>query len=97
MSVIIDLPRPIEARIEQEAQKAGVTTAELISRTLTERFPSEPDENAQALALIDQWLAEAPSDPEDIAAAEEDLRTFQRALNDTRREAGSLPTYPEAE
>jgi hypothetical protein len=34
MSYVIDLPSPVEARIEQEAQKAGVSPAQLLNGSL---------------------------------------------------------------
>ena len=94
MSLVIDLPKPVEARLEEEAQKAGVTVDELVLRTIAERFPVDLDEDAQALRLIEQWIAEAPTDPEQIKEAEEDLREFQRAINQTRKEAGAALVYP---
>lgn len=97
MSLVIDLPRSVEARLETEAQRAGVTVSELISRILAERFPVEPDENAQALQLIEQWIAEAPTDPDQMKEAQEDLQSFQLAINQTRKEAGARPLYPGVE
>ena len=94
MSLTIDLPQPVEARLEQEAQKEGVTINELVYRTITEKFPALLDENAEALRLIEQWIAEAPTDHEQVKAAEEDLREFQLAINQTRKEAGARLVYP---
>ena len=81
----------------EEARKEGVTMQELVYRTVAEEYPAEPDENTQALRLIEQWIAEAPTDPEQIREAEEDLHEFQRGINQTRREAGARPVYTEAE
>ncbi len=97
MNFVIDLPQPVEARLEEEAQKAGVTVTALVCRTLIEKFPVVPDENAQALGLIEQWIAEAPTDPDQVKEAEEDLRSFQRSLNQTRTEAGARLVYPGVE
>lgn len=97
MNLVIDLPQPVEARLEEEARKVGVTVDELVQRTIAERFPVGLDENAQALRLIEQWIAEAPTDPEQIKEAEEDLREFQRSINQTRKEAGAGLVYPEVE
>jgi dimeric dUTPase (all-alpha-NTP-PPase superfamily) len=97
MSLVIDLPQSVEARLEEEAQKAGVSVHELVQRTIAEKFPVELDENAQALRLIEQWIAEAPTDPEQIKEAEEDLREFQRSINQTRKEAGARLVYPEVQ
>lgn len=97
MSLVINLPPEQETRIQEEAQKEGVTVAELVQRTLAERFPVALDENAQALALIEQWISEAPTDSAAIREAEEDLRQFQRSLNQTRKEAGARLLYPGVE
>ena len=50
-----------------------------------------------ALALIEEWLSQAPTDPDEIRAAEEDLQAFQKALNQTRKEAGARILYPSVE
>lgn len=97
MSLTIDLPRPMEARLEEEAKKEGVTVVDLVFRTIAERFPVERDEDAQALRLIEQWISEAPTDPDQLREAEEDLREFQQAINQTRKAAGAQPTYPGVE
>ncbi len=52
-------------------------------------------ENDEALAIIEQRLAQAPTDAEEIAEAEDDLLEFQQAMNATRREAGARILYPD--
>ena len=69
----------------------------LVYRTITEKFPAKPDENAQALRLIEQWTAEAPTDPEQIREAEGDRHEFQRGINQTLRDAGARRVYSELE
>ena len=66
-------------------------------QAVAEKFPVTLDENAQALGLIEQWIAEAPTDPDQVKEAEEDLRSFQRSLNQTRTEAGARLVYPGVE
>ena len=97
MSLVIDLPQAQETRLQEEARREGVTVNELVYRTIAEKFPVEMDENAQALRLIEQWIAEAPTDPDQVKEAEEDLRDFQRAINQTRKEAGARLVYPGVE
>lgn len=97
MTLILDLPPPIEARLQEEARKEGVSMNELVYRTIAEKFPVLRDEDTQALRLIEQWIAEAPSDPEQVKEAEDDLREFQRAINQTRKEAGARLVYTGAE
>ena len=96
MAIVIDLPPVQELRLNQEAKRNGISAVELIQRTLAERYPVESDEDANALALIDQWIAEAPTDPQAQKEAEEDLLEFQRAINQTRQAAGARILYPDA-
>ena len=84
-----------ETQINQEAQKEGITAGELIQRTLTERFPVMSDEDMQALALVEQWISEAPTDPQQQREAEADLQEFQTSINQTRHEAGARLLYPD--
>lgn len=46
------------------------------------------------LALIEGWLAEAPTEPAAIAQAEADLGEMQQALNANRQNAGARILYP---
>ena len=94
MSLVIDLPPTQVIRINREAQKKGISASELIQRTLDEHFPIEADEDSKALALIEQWISEAPADPQQQQEAEADLLEFQRAINQTRRQAEARILYP---
>ena len=95
MALVIDLPPAQETRLRDEASKIGVSPGELISRTIAEKFPVGLDEDAQALRLVEQWISEAPTAPDQIKEAEEDLREFQRAINETRQGAGARILYPD--
>ena len=53
------------------------------------------EEENPALALVERWLAEAPTDAEGIEEAEGDLLEFQQALNETWRAAGARIMYPD--
>lgn len=50
---------------------------------------------AATIALAESWIASAPTDPEAINEAEEDLRELKRALNDARAQAGARMLFPE--
>ena len=52
---------------------------------------------AGAIALVDSWLAQAPTDPEAIREAEEDMLELKRALNLPRKETGARLHFPEVE
>lgn len=56
-------------------------------------FEPEPQRNDETVSLI----AGAPSDPEAIKEAEQDLRDVERNMNIWRKEAGASIPYPEAE
>ena len=60
-------------------------------------FEPEPQRNDETVSLIEAWIASAPTDPEAIKEAEEDLRDFKRNMNRWRKEAGAHVLYPEAE
>ena len=52
---------------------------------------------AASIALLESWIAQAPTDPEAIREAEEDLREFKRNMNIPRKEAGARLHFPEVE
>lgn len=54
-------------------------------------------ETDPTIALLESWIAEAPTDPEEIRAAEDDLLEFKRNMNLPRKETGARLHYPEVE
>ncbi|MHB2020762.1 MAG: hypothetical protein ACYCW6_27810 [Candidatus Xenobia bacterium] len=50
-----------------------------------------------SIALLNSWIAEAPTDPAAVQEAEEDLREFKRNMNIPRKETGARLHYPEVE
>lgn len=58
----------------------------------------EPATDADpTIALLEAWIAAAPTDRKAIQEAEEDLREFKRNMNRPRKETGARLHYPEAE
>jgi len=53
--------------------------------------------NDPSIALLELWLANAPTEAGAIQAAEDDLRDFKRHMNVPRKEAGARLHYPEVE
>ena len=49
------------------------------------------------IALMESWIAAAPTDQRAVQEAEEDLREFKRNMNLPRKEAGARLHYPEVE
>jgi hypothetical protein len=61
-------------------------------------FEPKPKKQTATMALMKAWLEEDATDnPEEIRAAEEDLREFKRNMNLPRKEAGARLLYPEVE
>jgi hypothetical protein len=103
MSYVIDLPRPIEERIDQEAAKAGITPTELVAEVVKKRFGTIVSREEQRLlnrpsiAQMEARLEEGrrPRSAEDKAEAEESMLELMRNLNATRREAGERLLFPD--
>jgi hypothetical protein len=58
----------------------------------------EPGRPTATMALMKAWLEEdATDDPEEIRAAEEELREFKLSMNLPRKETGARLLYPEVE
>lgn len=58
----------------------------------------EPDEVTDStIALLESWIAGAPTDQLGIQQAEEDLREFKRNMNLPRKDVGARLHYPEVE
>jgi len=58
----------------------------------------EPASGADpSIALLESWIAQAPTDRRAIQEAEDDLREFKRDMNRPRKETGARPHYPEVE
>ena len=55
---------------------------------------SDPD---PTIALLESWIARAPTDPDSIREAEEDLPEFKRNMNLPRKETGARLHFPEVE
>lgn len=104
MSLVIDLPQPVEARLDEEATRVGVTPAELVVDVIKNTFDAAIDTqkqkqlNASSVALLQQWLDECENgSPEDVQDSEANLKEFKRNLNTPRKEAGGRLLFPEIE
>jgi hypothetical protein len=89
MSIVIDLPRTIESRVEDRAEKAGVTVHEYIVRVL-EGTVSDGSENSHSdgLKYLLNRIHNPLTNPEEIEEAEADLKAFQMRLDENRAEVG---------
>ena len=102
MSHTIDFPPLLESRIEAEAEREGISPAEVILRVVQREFsPALSIEeqkrlNAPSISLLKSWLADVPTTPEEREDAEEDLRDFKQSINSSRAELGQRPAFSEA-
>ena len=102
MSHTIELSPVLESRIEAEAEREGISPTEVILRVVRREFSpllnteEQKRLNAPSISLLESWLADTPTTPEDIESAEEDLREFKRNVNSARAELGQRPAYSEA-
>jgi len=101
MTISIDLPPELEARLKSQAEKSGLAPREYILRFLEDKLPLDSDMehqrevNQQALALLASWeLRDATNDPTEIARRNKDFEEFRTAINETREMAGSRKIYP---
>jgi hypothetical protein len=69
-------------------------TAEVEVRVFEPKPSAEED---PTIALLESWIAEAPTDPDAIREAEEDLLDFKRNMNLPRKETGARLHFPEVE
>src|SRR5947209_7587563 len=69
-------------------------TAEVEVRVFEPKPAAEAD---PTIALLESWIAEAPTAPEAIQEAETDLLEFKRSMNLPRKETGARLHFPEAE
>ena len=100
--IALDLTPTEEARISTVARQTGLAPADYVKKLVQEHLPPVPAdnappidaENAAAIALLESWLAAAPTDPEEIRRAEADLDEFMQDLNRNRMESGERPLFP---
>lgn len=98
----LDLTPTEEAQIATIAQQIGLAPADYVKKLVKENLPSVPSapaptvdaENAAAIALLNSWIAAAPTDPEEIRKAEAELNEFMQNLNNNRIESGERPLLP---
>ena len=99
--IALDLTPTEEAQISTVARQTGLDPAEYVKKLVKEHLPpAEPtapvidEKKAAAIALLESWLAEAPTDPEEIRQAQADRNEFLQNLNRNRIESGESPLFP---
>jgi hypothetical protein len=97
----------IEAKLFDVARQEGIEPGALIEKMVREyrpaaavrTSPAQPKytaENDPLIARLDALLAAAPTDPEAIREAEEDMNDLMRNMNANRSAVGGRIPFPEA-
>jgi hypothetical protein len=99
MTLTIDLTPEQESRLLAAADLEHTKPQALIQKWVDHLPAAQPlisdDDPTIAYALA--RIKAAPTDPEAVREAEEDLRDFMRNMNLPRKEAGARLHYPEVE
>jgi hypothetical protein len=100
MSLVIELPFNIEQSVVAEAEKEGVSPEEVIVRVMRERFTQDVEterqrqQNEDSIVLLQSWLSEAPTTPEEKQEAEDSVTAFKENLDAPRKIAGARLLFP---
>lgn len=90
-------PEQLTAWLGQQSSKKRFRLIEVKEPEQEESCSPVDPKSAASIALLKSWIAEAPDNPDEIRAAEEELREFKRNMNLPRKEAGARLLYPEGE
>ncbi|MEO7715402.1 MAG: hypothetical protein ABIY70_04330 [Capsulimonas sp.] len=89
MTVTIDLSPKEEAQLAQEARNAGLDTATLVKKLVTEHLSPNTENSDPTLQLFAEWKKEdAQMTPEEMEQEQRIWSEFERRTNETRRELG---------
>lgn len=108
MSVRLDVSKQIEARFAALAEQSGKDPEALFeamvmqyqSSVKNSQFSRETKftaDNDPLMARLEARIAAAPTSPEEIRDAEEDMRDLMRRLNANRKETGERIPFPEVQ
>jgi hypothetical protein len=99
----LNLSPQVEAKLFDCAKQEGIDPAELVEKMVKAYSPAAPAsvvytaDNDPLMARLEARIAMAPTDPETVREAEEDVNEFMRNMNASRKEIGARLLYPEAE
>jgi hypothetical protein len=101
MSLHLNISPQVEARFKAAARRKGIDPAsffeQIVSSHLssstpeTNTVPTVDAESAAVIALMDEWLAEAPVDQEGARQAKTEIDELMHNLNKNRIESGESP------
>ena len=55
MTLMLNIPPELEARLHEQAQRAGISTADYVLQTLSRHLPPK-DREAKLVALLQSWI-----------------------------------------
>ena len=76
MSLTIDLPPAVEAKLREEATREHQSPEEFVRTVLEERLLTTQGNSSGLAALMDEWLAE-PIDPEEVEGYPEQIEPLR--------------------
>jgi hypothetical protein len=92
MTLLLELPPDMEARLQAAATAHGVAPAEYTLQILDTQLPALSAAAEATRTLLRSWREEdAADDPEQ---AEVEVAELKAALNDPRLAAGAQPLFP---
>ncbi len=94
--VLEGTPQQIVKKIERLSSKRRYRVVEVEEPVVQENTSIETM-NQESIALLQSWIADAPTSPEAIREAEEDLLELKRNLNLPRKQTGARLHFPEVE
>jgi hypothetical protein len=97
----LDVSPQVEARLIAAAHQRGINVAALVEKLAVDYLPPTKspipvvdEENAAAIAMLEGFLAESPTDPEEQRQAEAEFEEFKKNLDVNRITAGERPLFP---
>jgi len=87
VTVSVDIPTDLEARLRDEAARAGLSPEDYIRRLIERHLPSAGAAR-QTLDLLAQWEAEdATNDPAELERRRREAEEFMEGMNRNRLES----------
>ena len=92
MTLVLELPLDVEARLQAVAAAQGMEPAEYARQLLETHLPALSPAAEATRALLRLWREQDADDDQERAEAE--LAELKAALNETRRQTGARPLFP---
>ena len=87
MTLSLNIPQHLEARLREEAARAGLQPADYVPRLIERHLPRDAGAKG-LLELLEKWEADdATDDPAELARREREAEAFMTAMNQSRRDS----------